>query len=514
MFLLALLAAPFAAALITAFASGRDSAATTRLATFLAVIVAALGLPLVTSMDNIAWSMPWFNLPGTSATISFSLASDGLSGWLIQLVTWLTPLAILASRDQVGERMREFSCAIFTCAGLMIGALLARDLVVFYLFFEGMLVPMLVLIAVFGGADRRGAALQFFLYTMAGSILLLVAIWYLAQRLGTTSLADLPGEMQLLNSAEQLAVFFAFALAFAVKVPLVPFHTWQARTYSECPTGAVMLLAGAMAKIGTYGLLRFVLPLFPAQCVEYASVFITLGLIGTIGGALLAMMASDVKKLIAFSSLSHLSLVVVGIFVGTETALRGASVQMVAHGFSVAAMFLLIGAVESRAQRRGLDDFGGLSTRMPLFAACFVVAALASAALPGTAGFAGEFLLLFGIFLGAQWWISAIAGLSTILTAVYLLRLVQRWCYGRPNATAGVLPDLAPRELLAVVPLLLMSIYFGFHPRPISDRAGAVAIELGSAAAELRPQPPQQAAAVTAPATSPTAPSGAPHASR
>lgn len=495
MYLLTVLCAPFAAALLTAFASGKDGSGTSRLAVFLAVVVAFLSLPLVTTMGDLSWSAAWFTLPATSATIHFSLGSDGLSAWLVQLVTWLTPLAILGSRDQVGERMREFATAMFLCAGLMIGALLARDLLVFYIFFEAMLIPMLVLMVVFGGSDRRGAALQFFLYTMAGSILLLVAIWYLAAKLGTTDLAVLPAEITTLPIEGRRFCFAAFALAFAVKVPLVPFHTWQARAYSETPTGAVVLLSGAMAKLGAYGFLRFVLPLFPDLCVTYADCFIGLALIGVIGGALLALAADDVKKLIAFSSLSHLSLVILGIFTFSETALKGAAVQMLAHGFSVAALFLLVGAVESRSQRRGLDDFGGLVQRMPLMTVCFIAAALASAALPGTANFAGEFLLLFGVFSPDRWWIAAIAGLSTILTAVYLLRLVQRWCFGRPSGTAALVSDLGVREAVAVVPLLMLSLYFGLHPAPISDRAGSVAAALGQGARDA-----QKTAVVAVPA--------------
>lgn len=487
MYLVLLFVAPFVAALVCAFASGRDGAATTRLAVFLSLGLFGLGLPLLSCMPEVALSVPWFVLPGTSATVSFSLASDGLSAWLVQLITLLTPAALLASRDQVGERMREFSVAVFIMVGLMIGALLARDLVLFYVCFEGMLIPMVVLMALFGGSDRRGAALQFFLYTMLGSVFLLVAIWFLGWKLQTTDLAEVARMLSVeLSRSEQLAVFVAFALAFTVKVPLPPFHGWQARAYAECPSGALILLAGAMAKIGIYGFLRFVLPLFPALSAEFSQVFIILGLIGVIGGALMALAATDVKKLIAHSSLSHLGLVMIGIFTFHETALHGAAVQLVAHGLSVAAIFLLIGALESRSLRRGLDDFGGVAERAPLLATLFIIAALASAALPGTANFVGEFLLLLGMFEPARWWIAAIAGLSTILTAVYLLRLVQRWCFGPRRSDLAVLPDLSGRELLAIVPLLTLSIVFGFYPKPITSQAGVVAAALAKPARQAQ----------------------------
>lgn len=498
MYLTALLAAPFAAALLACFGSGRDGAAATRLALVLSLVVAALGLPLVISMPSLAFERSWFALAGTDAVVHFSLASDGLAAWLIQLVTFLVPVALIASRDQVGERMREFAVAVLLMEGLMIGALLARDLVLFYVCFEGMLLPMVVLMALFGGADRRGAALQFFLYTMLGSVGLLVAIWYIAHTLQTTSLTELVDHRALasLPAGEQLALFVAFALAFAVKVPLPPFHGWQARAYAECPTGAVVLLSGAMAKLGIYGLLRFVLPLFPELSARYADVFIILGLIGVIAGALMAWAATDVKRLIAFSSLSHLGLVVVGIFTFSELALSGAAVQMVAHGLSVAALFVLVGALESRALKRGVDDFGGLAGRAPILATLFVGAALASAALPGTANFVGEFLLLMGMFRPDRWWIAAIAGLSTILTAVYLLRLVQRWFYGPRRDDLALVPDLGAREVVAVAPLLALSLFFGFYPKPISDQAGATASRLGAEARRVAAGVPAPVAAV------------------
>jgi len=362
--------------------------------------------------------------------------------------------------------------------------------VVFYMFFEAMLVPMLVLIALFGGAERRSASLWFFLYTMFGSIFMLVAIWWLAWKTGSTELAriivDLPGlkASGQLTAAGECWLFAAFALAFAVKVPLVPFHSWQAKTYSETPAGGAVLLAGVMAKIGVYGFLRFVLPMFPGLCAEYAHVFVWLGLIGVVGGALVAMAQDDVKRMIAYSSLSHLSLVMVGIFSFHQAALAGVPVQMVAHGLSVAALFLLVGYLEARSSSRGIDDFGGLADRTPIFAVLFVITALASAALPGTANFIGEFMLLFGSFLGLGFTVALIAGLSVILTAVYLLRLVQRWLYGKRHPSLDRLPDLGAGEILAVVPLLLASFFFGFYPKPINDQSVPVVVELARPARE------------------------------
>ncbi|MBA3684271.1 MAG: NADH-quinone oxidoreductase subunit M [Planctomycetes bacterium] len=487
-YLYLVLAAPFVAAIFACFTSGRDGDASLRLGILLSLVTAGLALPLITCMGPIEVSRPWFTLWNTDATVQLSLASDGLSAWLIQLVAWLTPVAIIASRDQVGDRMRELVVALLVMQGMMFGALLARDLVVFYLAFEGMLIPVVVLMAVFGGADRRGAALQFFLYTMLGSVFMLVSIWFIANRVHTTGLAEVVAQLGGPDFAdrERLLMFLAFALAFAVKVPLFPLHGWQPLTYAECPTGALVLLSGAMAKLGTYGLLRFVLPMFPDLCAHYATWFIVLGLIGAVGGALMALAQTDVKRLLAYSSLSHLGLVVVGIFTFSPLALQGAAVQMVAHGFSVAALFILAGYVEQRAERRGVEELGGLVNVVPRLAVLFVIAALASAALPGTANFAGELLLLLGVFDPSRWWIAALAGVSTILGAVYLLRLIQRWFYGEPRSDVPAMEDLRGYELAAVVPLLLLSVGFGFYPAPISSQAGSVAVTLGAPARDAR----------------------------
>ncbi len=490
MLLYALLIAPIVAALITVFASGKDGESSFRVGLLLSILVALLGLPLITCMPVLDVSLPWFTLWGTNATVHVHLACDGLSAWLIQLVTWLTPVAILGSRRLVGDRMREFATALLTMEALMIGALLAQDLVLFYLFFEAMLIPMVVLIALFGGAERRSASLWFFLSTMFGSVFMLVAIWWLAWKTGSTELARIIADLPALRESVQLTaqgelwLFFAFVLAFAVKVPLVPFHSWQAKTYSETPAGGAVLLAGAMAKIGLYGFLRFVLPMFPTLSAEYAPVFVVLGLIGVVGGALVAMAQDDIKRMIAFSSLSHLSLVMVGIFSFHPAALAGVPVQMVAHGLSVAALFLLVGYLEARSSSRGLDDFGGLAGRAPIFAVLFVITALASAALPGTANFVGEFMLLFGTYLGLGFTVALIAGISVILGAVYLLRVVQRWLYGKRHPSLDRLPDLGAGEVMAVVPLLLASFFIGFYPRPINDLAIPVVVELARPARE------------------------------
>lgn len=510
MLLLALVLAPLAAAVIAVFAHGKDADqgagdAAARLGLVLAFAIAALGTPLALG-HGAAFSVPWFALPGTEAVISLSLGSDGISAWLVQLVIWLTPFAILGGRGVAGGRMREYVAAIFVCEAAMIGALLARDLVLFYICFEAMLLPILVLLALFGGPERRQAALWFVLMTMLGSVPMLVAIWVIAAKLGTTSLA---AAIEGLRSGHLGAgttgwLFWSFALAFAVKVPLVPLHAWQARTYSEVPGGVAVLLAGAMAKLGVYGFLQFVLPMFPEQSAAHAQLFIILGVIGAVGGAVVALAQDDAKRLLAYSSLSHLGLVVAGIFTFQPAALAGAAVQMVAHGLSAAALFLLVGAIEERTRSPYLDDHGGLAGRAPLFSVLFIIAALAAAGLPGTANFAGEFLLLLGSWQYAPW-VAAVAGLSVILGAAYLLILVQKWCFGSAPEGRAEVADLSVREALGVAPLLAAAIWLGFQPGVISRYAGsaadAMAAPARAAAAAHKPGPTPAAAPTVAPAT-------------
>lgn len=489
MLLLAIVLAPLAAAVIAVFAHGKDADqgagdAALRLGLILALAIAALGTPLALG-HGAALSLPWFALPGTDAVVSLSLGSDGVSAWLVQLVVWLTPCAILGGRGVAGGRMREYVAAVFVCEAMMLGALLARDLVLFYLCFEAMLIPVVVLLALFGGPERRQAALWFVLMTMLGSVPLLVGIWVIAAELGTTSLALVGEGLRLgtLGSGTTGWLFWAFVLAFAVKVPLVPLHAWQARTYSELPGGVAVLVAGAMAKLGLYGFLQFVIPFFPEQSAQHAHLFIVLGLIGAVGGAVVALAQDDAKRLLAYSSLSHLGLVVAGIFTFQPAALAGAAVQMVAHGLSVAALFLLVGAIEERSRTSYLDDHGGLAGRAPLFSVLFVISALAAAGLPGTANFAGEFLLLIGLWQGGPW-LAAVAGLSVILGAAYLLIMVQKWCYGSPPEGRAEITDLLPREAVAVVPLLLAAIWLGFQPALIGRPAGDAATAKAAAARE------------------------------
>lgn len=320
---------------------------------------------------------------------------------------------------------------------------------------------------------------------------MLVAIWYLTAQTGSSNIAEMPILIKQLDDSARAWCFWAFAFAFAVKTPLIPFHGWQAPVYAATPAGGAVLLAGVMAKLGTYGFIRFVLPFFPDESVDYAWLFIALGAIGVVGGASVALVQKDLKKLLAFSSLSHLGLIVVGIFSFQTIALSGAVVQMVAHGFAAAALFLLVGILEHRHGKRGIEDFGGLAPYAPVFTVFFIIAAMTAVALPGTAGFIGEFMLLIGSFNGLQdvlgslgIWVTIFIGLSLIFGAVYTLRAVQKVLFGQPNPDTRI-ADLSSLEGLAIAPLLIASIALGFYATPITTSAETVVEHLSAEARSI-----------------------------
>ncbi len=495
-----LIALPAAGALIACLV-GNDAAGQRRFGVAWSLLTAAFGTALLCT-PVAPFSVPWFSLWGTGATVHLALASDGLSAWLVQLAGWLTPLAILGAGGIAAGRMRAFVVCVLAMQALMIGALLARDLVLFLLCYEGMLVPMIAIIALFGAADRRDAALRFFLFTAAGSVAILAATWWLAAKLHTTDLAALAAGIDLLSGEARGWLFWAFVLAFAVKVPLVPLHGWQAPTYEQTPGAGVALLGGVMAKVGLFGLIALTIPLFPEEAARHATLFIVLGVIGCLGGALAAIVQDNAKAMIAYSSLSHLGLVVAGVFTFQTAALHGAAVQMVAHGLSLAALFLLIGAMEARTRLSGLHDFGSLAGIAPRFAVLFVTAALATAGLPGTLNFVGEFLLLIGLYQHGGLWLAGAAGLSVILTVVYLLILVQRWLFGEQRpATDAPIEDLGPAEVAAVAPLLAAALVLGFWSTPIQRSAGAAADRHAAEARAALAAPPAAIRSATSAST-------------
>jgi NADH-quinone oxidoreductase subunit M len=406
--------------------------------------------------------------------IEYRLGVDGVSLFLVLLTTVLTPIVVLASWGDVHRRVKEFFVFLLLLETGMLGTFLALDLFLFYVFWEVMIVPMVFLIGVWGGPRRIYAAVKFMLFTMVGSLLMLVGILYCAWRVhAETGVFGFGYDEFLalhLTSREQLFLFAAFALAFAIKVPLFPLHTWLPDAHTEAPTGGSVILAGVLLKMGTYGLLRFALPLFPAAAMAAAPLVVTLAVVGIVYGALVATVQPDLKKLVAYSSVSHLGFVVLGLFAFHPTAVAGSLYQMLNHGLSTGGLFLLVGMIYERRHTRLLVDFGGLWSVVPRYAAFFLVVMLASVGLPGLNGFIGEFLILLGAF--GRWpWATAVATSGIILAALYLLWMYQRLVFGPVvHAENRALSDLATREVVVLVPVVVLCLVMGIYPSPFLTR--------------------------------------------
>jgi NADH-quinone oxidoreductase subunit M len=412
--------------------------------------------------------VPWV----ASLGIDYSMGVDGISLFLIVLTTLLSPLAILASWS-IHDRLKEYFLFMLLLETGMIGVFASLDFFLFYVFWEVMLVPMYFLIGVWGGERRIYAAMKFFLYTMVGSVLMLVAIIALyfihgnATGTFTFSYPEIQSALAsgrvVLSPAIELWLFVAFFLAFAIKVPLFPFHTWLPDAHVEAPTAGSVLLAGVLLKMGTYGLVRFSLPLFPHISHLFAPLISMLAIVGIIYGALVAMVQPDMKKLVAYSSVSHLGFIVLGIFSFTVQGMEGAVYQMLNHGVSTGALFLLVGVIYDRRHTRLIEEFGGLANRMPVYAAFFLVVTLSSIGLPGLNGFVGEFLVLLGTF-GTNQVRASVAAIGVILSAVYMLWMYQRVMWGGvENEKNKTLLDLAGREYAMLVPLLIIMLWMGMY---------------------------------------------------
>jgi NADH-quinone oxidoreductase subunit M len=414
--------------------------------------------------------IPWIS----SFNISYHVGIDGLALLLVLLTTFLTPLALLCSWKSVNEKVKEYTIMILLLETGMIGVFTSLDLFLFYVFWEAMLIPMYFIIGIWGGKNRIYAAIKFFLYTMVGSLLMLVAIiWmgvYASTLAGgkfTTDLLQLytigPGIPAML----QTWMFLAFTLSFAIKVPLFPFHTWLPDAHVEAPTAGSVLLAGVLLKMGTYGLLRFCLPLFPQAALHFMPYIAGLAVVGIIYGGLVSMVQTDIKKLVAYSSVSHLGFVVLGIFAFTEEGIQGAIIQMVNHGLSTGALFLLVGMIYERRHTRLISDFGGLAKVMPLFSIALMLVSLSSIGLPGLNGFIGEFLILLGAYHSPvlSHWYVVFAASGVIIAAVYILWMYQRVIFGNvTNPANQSLTDLTSRERFLLVPILLFIVWIGIYP--------------------------------------------------
>lgn len=405
--------------------------------------------------------------------IWYIVGIDGISLFLVLLTTLLMPIAILASWS-IKDKVKEYLIFMLLLETGMLGAFVALDLFLFYVFWEVMLVPMYFLIGVWGGARRIYAALKFVIYTMAGSLLMLVAIIYLAIRHAQVEQALTFDLLQLyglsLPLEQQAWLFFAFSLSFAIKVPLFPFHTWLPDAHVEAPTAGSVILAGVLLKLGTYGFLRFAMPLFPDAALAAAPIIVALSVIGIIYGAAVAMMQSDIKKLVAYSSVSHLGFVMLGLFALNVQGVQGSIYQMLSHGLSTGALFLLVGMIYDRRHTRMIDDFGGLWKQVPLFSVFLLVVTFSSIGLPGLNGFVGEFLILLGSFRVTPGWTAAAAS-GVILGAVYMLWMFRRVIFGPlTNPENQKLTDLNGREISLMAPILLLIVLMGVYPQPFLER--------------------------------------------
>jgi len=403
--------------------------------------------------------------------ISYYLGIDGISLFLVLLTTFLSCIAILSSWSAIGEKIKGYMITMLVLETGMIGVFVSLDLFLFYVFWEGMLIPMYFLIGIWGGPRKIYATIKFVLFTMLGSVLMLVAIlvlYFMHYRYSGFYSFNLFDIYQLpIPGGAQMWLFLAFALAFAIKVPMFPFHTWLPDAHVEAPTAGSVILAGVLLKMGTYGFLRFCLPLFPDTFIQLTPLFSILALIGIIYGALVAMMQKDVKSLVAYSSVSHLGFVMLGIFTLNMQGVEGGILQMINHGVSTGALFLLVGMIYERRHTRLIEDFGGLLKVIPIFSGIFMVITLSSIGLPGTNGFIGEFTILLGAFKSNVTY-AAIATSGIVLAAAYMLWMYQRVVFGKVTKPENEkLKDLNWRERIILIPLLLVVFWIGIYPKPI-----------------------------------------------
>ncbi|MGO4279567.1 MULTISPECIES: NADH-quinone oxidoreductase subunit M [Cupriavidus] len=399
--------------------------------------------------------------------INYHLGVDGISMWFVVLTSFITVIVVISAWEVITERVAEYMAAFLILSGLMVGVFCALDGMLFYVFFEATLIPMYIIIGVWGGPNRVYAAFKFFLYTLLGSLLTLVALLYLYSKTGTFDI--LSWHQAKLSMNEQIALFLAFFMAFAVKVPMWPVHTWLPDAHVEAPTGGSVVLAAIMLKLGAYGFLRFSLPIAPDASHTLAPFIITISLIAVIYIGLVALVQADMKKLVAYSSIAHMGFVTLGFFIFNDIGVEGGIIQMISHGFISGAMFLCIGVLYDRVHSRQIADYGGVVNTMPKFAALSVFFAMANCGLPATSGFVGEFMVILGA-VKYNFWIGLLAATALILGAAYSLWMVKRVIFGDiVHQHVRELIDLNKREFFMLGLLAIMTLYMGLYPKPFTD---------------------------------------------
>jgi NADH-quinone oxidoreductase subunit M len=452
----------------------------TTLATFAVSVVLLVNFNPTNPDIQMEINEPWFQF--VNWTISFHMGVDGLSILLVMLTTLLTPISILSTWTAVEDRIKDFMVFFLLLEVGMVGVFVALDLFLFYIFWEFTLVPMYFLIGVWGGPRRMYAAIKFFLYTMAGSILMLLAILWLGINQGTFSVTELVARGSI-PAGVQFWLFLAFAAAFAIKVPMWPLHSWLPDAHVEAPTAGSVILAGVLLKMGTYGFLRFNLSMFPNAAVQLAPWMAGLATVGIIYGAAVSYSQKDVKKLVAYSSVSHLGFVMLGLFALNAQGIEGGILQMVNHGLSTGALFLIVGMIYERRHTRDMDAFGGLWKIMPIYGALTLIVTLSSMGLPGLNGFVGEFTILLGSFGSAfvSPWFAGISAAGVILAAIYMLFMFQKLFLGPADKEENkVLKDINWREILTLAPLLVFIFWIGLYPKPFFTLMGPAVEKLVS----------------------------------
>ena len=436
-----------------------------------------VSLPLITGFVTNAEFQFVQNVPWIEAgpfKMNYHVGIDGISLWLVILTTFIMPIAVLSTWTAVEEKVKEYMICLLLLEVGMLGAFVSLDMFLFYIFWELMLIPMYFIIGIWGGKQKIYAAIKFFIYTMAGSVLMLVALialYFMGMKAGFTDFSIVNFYKIPIDPVAQTWMFLAFAFAFAIKVPLFPVHTWLPLAHTEAPTAGSVILAAILLKMGTYGYVRFAMPLFPDAAEKFTPLVATLAVIGIIYAALVAMVQEDVKKLVAYSSVAHLGFVMLGIFALNQQGVAGGMLQMLNHGISTGALFLIVGFIYERRHTRLIVDFGGLSKQMPIFATIFMIVTLSSIGLPGTNGFVGEFLVLIGAYESSLRWYAIIATSGVILSAVYMLCMFQRVMFGElSNPKNQKLADLNAREIVIMVPLLIMIFVMGVYPTPFLDK--------------------------------------------
>jgi NADH-quinone oxidoreductase subunit M len=466
-------------------------------ATFLVSLLLWVGFDASRADMQFVESRPW--IPGSG--ITYHMGIDGISLLLVLLTTFLTPLCLLSAWSQITARVKEFQIAMLLLETAMVGVFCALDLFLFFVFWEAMLIPMYLIIGVWGGPRRVYASVKFIIYTMAGSALMFLAILALyfvnGSRTGTYTFDYATLVKLAVDPGLQIPLFLAFAIAFAIKVPMFPFHTWLPDAHVEAPTAGSVILAGVLLKMGTYGFVRFCLPLFPNASAVFAPTIFVLGLIGILYGAWVSTVQPDLKKLIAYSSVSHLGFVMLGLFALNAQGLEGGILQMINHGLSTGALFLLVGMIYERRHTRMIADFGGLWAIVPVYSAIFLFVTFSSIGLPGLNGFVGEFLILVGAFQ-VSWKLAALGTLGIIFAAVYMLWMYQRVFFGEVRHEENrKLRDLNARELFTLAPVLLFILWIGVYPKPFTSVTSASVAQLiqtvkaktGSSMAAVAPAP-------------------------